>query len=144
MKIIVINGPNLNLLGEREPHIYSNESLAEIMEWLRHQPVAQKVHLSWIQSNHEGALIDYIHEAKSKFDGILINPGALAHYSFSLRDAIVAVGLPTVEVHLSDIATREEFRKTSVIRDVCVGYIAGLGKNSYAEGLRLLLENLKT
>ncbi len=138
----MINGPNLNLLGEREPQIYGKESLLEIMEWLQLQPVARGHHLSWVQSNHEGTLIDYLHEAKAKMDGILINPGALAHYSFALRDAIAAVGLPTVEVHLSDINTREDFRKVSVIKEVCIGHITGLGKNSYVEGLKLLLENL--
>ncbi len=138
MKILVINGPNLNLLGKREPEVYGTDSLEDIMDWLSAQPEAEGHEITWFQSNHEGAIIDRIHEAIGETDGIIINPGALTHYAYALSDALAGVNIPTVEVHLSDIHSREDFRKISVIKDVCVDQISGLGKHSYIEGLKIL------
>ncbi len=139
MKIVVINGPNLNLLGKRELEIYGSETLNEIMDWLKATPEAEGHELVHFQSNHEGAIIDQIHKAMDRVDGIIINPGAFTHYSYAIRDAIAAVGIPTMEVHLSDIHSREDFRKISVIAPVCVGQISSLGKESYLEGLKKLI-----
>ena len=139
MKILVINGPNLNLLGIREPDIYGIETLADIRNWLDRQPEATGHNIRWFQSNHEGDLIDQIQSTISLFDGIIINPGALTHYSFAIRDAIASVNTPTVEVHLSDINSREEFRRVSVIKDECISQISGLGKQGYLEALKTLI-----
>jgi len=139
MNILVINGPNLNLLGSRESEIYGHETLDEIMSWLAEQPEAQGHSLNYFQSNHEGAIIDRIHQALDKADGILINPGAYTHYSYAIRDALAAVGIPTVEVHLSAIDQREPFRRTSVIKDICISQVSGKGKESYLVGLKHLL-----
>ena len=142
MKILVINGPNLNLLGIREPDIYGIETLEDIQHWLDRQPDANSHDITWFQSNHEGDLIDQIQTTISLFDGIIINPGALTHYSFAIRDAIASVNTPTVEVHLSDINTREEFRKVSVIKDECISQISGLGKHVYIEAVKTLVNHL--
>ena len=142
MKILVINGPNLNLLGIREPDIYGIETLADIRNWLDRQPEANGHNIRWFQSNHEGDLIDQIQSTISLFDGIIINPGALTHYSFAIRDAIASVNTPTVEVHLSDINSREEFRKVSVIKDECISQISGLGKHVYIEAVKTLVNHL--
>jgi 3-dehydroquinate dehydratase-2 len=142
MKIIVINGPNLNLLGKREPEIYGSESLDEIEQWLCQQPDTANIELHFIQSNHEGVIIDTVHDSIDKYDGIIINPGAFTHYSYAIRDAIAAVTIPTVEVHLSDIHNREDFRKISIIKPVCIQQICGLGKAGYLEGLRVLHNHL--
>ena len=139
MNILVINGPNLNLLGLREPDIYGSESLSDIENWLNDQPEADGHSITWFQSNHEGELIDHLHEAMGKFESIIINPGAFTHYSYALRDAIAAVNIPTVEVHLSDINNREDFRKVSVIKDVCLDQISGLGKIGYLKGIQRLV-----
>ena len=117
MKILVSNGQNLNLLGIREHEIYGIETLEDIRNWLNIQPDASGHDITWFQSNHEGDLIDQIQTTISLFDGIIINPGALTHYSFAIRDAIASVNTPTVEVHLSDINSREEFRRFSVLND---------------------------
>ena len=138
MKILVINGPNLNLLGKREPDIYGSETLDEIEQWLCEQPDTTSMELKFFQSNHEGVIIDTIHEVIGRFDGIIINPGAFTHYSYAIRDAIEAVNIPTVEVHLSDIYKREDFRKISVIKPVCVQQICGLGKVGYLNGVKVL------
>ena len=142
MKILVINGPNLNLLGIREPEIYGSETLEDIGNWLDEQPDADTHDIIWFQSNHEGDLTDQIQSTISLFDGIIINPGALTHYSFAIRDAIASVNTPTVEVHLSDINSREEFRKVSVIKDECISQISGLGKHVYIEAVKTLVNHL--
>ena len=139
MKILVINGPNLNLLGVREPDVYGSETLADIENWLNEQPEADGHYITWFQSNHEGEIIDQLHSTIKEVDGIVINPGAFTHYSYAIRDALTAIDVPTVEVHLSNIYQREEFRKISVIKDVCVGQYFGKGKNSYLEAFRLLI-----
>jgi 3-dehydroquinate dehydratase-2 len=139
LNILVINGPNLNLLGVREPDVYGSETLIDIENWLNEQPEADSHSITWFQSNHEGELIDHLHEAMGKFESIIINPGAFTHYSYALRDAIAAVNIPTVEVHLSDINNREDFRKVSVIKDVCLDQISGLGKIGYLKGIQRLV-----
>ena len=139
MKILVINGPNLNLLGIREPEIYGSETLEDMGNWLDEQPDADTHDIIWFQSNHEGDLIDQIQTTTNLYDGIIINPGALTHYSFAIRDAIASVNTPTVEVHLSDINSREEFRRVSVIKDECISQISGLGKQGYLEALKTLI-----
>lgn len=145
MKVLIIHGPNLNLLGTREPEIYGTLTLAGLnqylLDWASPPPIA--IELTFFQSNHEGAIIDFIHAHRHTADGMVINPGALTHYSYALRDAISAVNLPTVEVHLSDIHQREDFRKISVIAPVCLKQISGLGKNSYLAGLEFLVDYLK-
>ena len=139
MKILIINGPNLNLLGVREPDIYGSESLSDIENWLNDQPEADGHSITWFQSNHEGELIDFIHGAMGNVGGIVINPGAFTHYSYAIRDAIAAINVPTVEVHLSDINTRGNFREISVIKDVCLDQISGLGKIGYLKGIQRLI-----
>lgn len=142
-KVLIINGPNLNLLGVREPGIYGSLSLPSIEGELQGIAPDLKVELSFFQSNHEGEIIDQIHQAMSTQDGIVINPGAFTHYSYAIRDAISAVKLPVVEVHLSNIHQRETFRHHSVIAPVAIGQISGLGSYSYELGLRALLQHLQ-
>jgi 3-dehydroquinate dehydratase-2 len=137
-RILALHGPNLNLLGTREPQVYGSETLAEIEAELLALGADLGLDVESKQSNHEGQLIDWIHAAQGGFDGILINPGGLTHTSVALRDAISGVGIPCVEVHLSNIHAREEFRRHSITAGACVGAVLGFGKTSYLLGLRAL------
>ena len=138
MNILVINGPNLNMLGTREPEVYGYETLEELMMWLQTSPEGVNHQFKFYQSNHEGTIIDTIQDEREWYDAIIIYPGALAHYSYSIRDSIASINRPTVEVHLSDIHSRESFRNKSVISDVCIKMICGQGKKGYLEALKLL------
>ena len=138
MNILIINGPNLNMLGVREPDIYGKQTYDDLLDLIRAEAVRLGVVVKFVQSNHEGALVDTIQAAYGTADGIVINPGAYTHTSVALLDAVKAVGIPTVEVHISDPDTREEFRKVSYIRAACVGSIKGHGFEGYLEALRLL------
>ena len=143
MRILVLHGPNLNLLGKREPEIYGSHTLEDINRTLMSQANLLGVTLDCFQSNHEGELIDLIHSALGVRDGILINPGAYTHTSVGLRDALSGVNIPTVEVHLSNIYRREEFRHHSYIAPIAVGQISGFGADSYRLGLDALVNHLK-
>ncbi len=144
IKILVIHGPNLALLGEREVSVYGNFTLDEINEKLNGLARQENVELEIVQLDGEGEIVEKIGKARKNFQAILINPGAYTHYSVAIRDAIAAVSLPTVEVHLSNIYAREEFRHKSVIAPVAVGQISGFGVNSYLLGLKAAVEFLKT
>lgn len=143
MKLLLINGPNLNLLGSREPEKYGSTTLADIENELKNIASEHNSDLETFQSNHEGEIIDKIHSAKGKYDGIIINAGGLTHTSVSLRDAISSVAIPTVEVHMTNIHAREEFRHTSYISGVSVAQVVGFGKNSYTLALKGLIDYLK-
>ena len=140
MKLIIVNGPNLNLLGEREPEIYGNESLDEINKWIQNHELCIDIEFEFFQSNSEGDIIDFLHSKRGEVDFCILNAGALTHYSYALRDAIVSTQISTVEVHLSNIHKRENFRKTSVIKNVCIGQFYGKGKQSYINGIKHILE----
>ncbi len=129
--ILLVNGPNLNLLGEREPEIYGRTTLREIEEMVRHACSGWNVEVTAFQSNHEGQLIDFIHEHRKSARGIIINPGAFTHTSIALHDCLKAVSFPAIEVHLSNLHTREEFRRSSVTAAACRGQITGLGARGY-------------
>ncbi len=130
-KVLVINGPNLNLLGTREKNIYGTQTLESIAKKVMEEAEKLSLFVDFVQSNHEGEIIDKIQEAKGEFDIIVINPGAFTHYSVAIRDAIKSVEIPTIEIHISNIYAREDFRSISVIAPVCVGQICGFGVNSY-------------
>ena len=138
MNILIINGPNLNLLGLREPDIYGKRTYRDLVELIRAEAEQLGVSVEFVQSNHEGALVDAIQDAYGRFDGIVINPGAYTHTSIALLDAVKAVGVPTIEVHISDPDLREDFRKISYIRAACIASIKGHGLEGYLEALRLL------
>ena len=139
MNILVINGPNLNLLGEREPELYGTETLDELMMWLANCSECIEHDFKFYQSNHEGEIIDFIHDERHWTQGIIINPGAFTHYSYAIMDAIKSVNISTVEVHITDLKKRDDFRKKSVIATVCIKQISGLGKHSYLEGVKELI-----
>lgn len=140
MKILILHGPNLNLLGTREPEVYGSMMLDDINNKLIELGEELGTEVKCLQSNHEGALIDALHEARAWADGVVFNPGGYTHTSVALRDAISAIKIPVVEVHLSNVYAREEFRHTSMISGVCKGKIAGFGWRSYMLGLRALVE----
>ena len=143
MKILVINGPNINMLGIREPEIYGSENYSSLLEKISVYAKEKNAEVDFFQSNHEGALVDKIQEAFGVFDGIVINPGAYTHTSIALLDAVKAVGIPTVEVHISDLSKREDFRKISYIRLGCVASVIGKGTDGYLEAMDILLERGK-
>ena len=137
--IVVINGPNLNLLGEREPEIYGSQTLEELNREIEEYADGKDVELKFFQSNHEGEIIDLLHEFRNDSDGFILNPGAFTHYSYAIRDAVAAISPPVVEVHLSDITSREEFRKVSVIEPVAAKQFSGEGVGSYFKAIDFLL-----
>jgi len=138
-KILIINGPNLNMLGKRETNVYGNQTLESIAILVNEEAERLGVETTFVQSNHEGEIIDSVHQAVGKYDCIVINPGAYTHYSYAIRDAIKAVEIPTIEVHISNIHNREDFRRESVIAPVCIGQICGFGANSYIIALHASL-----
>ncbi len=140
MKIMIINGPNLNLLGIREPQHYGRETYADLIEKIKAHAEKLGIETEFYQSNHEGDLVDCIQSTYQKHDGIVINPGAYTHTSIALLDAVKSVGTPTVEVHISDVDSREEFRRISYIRAACIATVSGHGTNGYLEALDILKE----
>ncbi|HYZ14806.1 MAG TPA: type II 3-dehydroquinate dehydratase [Candidatus Acidoferrum sp.] len=142
MNVLVVNGPNLNLLGEREPSVYGRMTLPQLERRVRAHARKRRQRVRFFQSNHEGAIIDELQRQRKWASGVVINPGAFTHYSYAIRDALASIALPAVEVHLSDVNAREEFRKISVVRDVCVAVRAGKGLDSYLEALDLLAERV--
>lgn len=144
MKIMVINGPNINMLGTREPEIYGSLTLEDIINEINDYAKTLEVEIETFQSNVEGEIVTSVQKAKNDCCGIVINPAAYTHTSVAIRDAIAAVGLPCVEVHLSNIHNREEFRKNSLTAPVCIGQIAGFGANSYKLGLKALVDFIKS
>ncbi len=143
-RILVLNGPNLNLLGTREPDSYGTMTLGEVNSALEELAGELEAELRCLQSNHEGAMIDAIHETAGWADGIIMNPGAYTHYSYAIRDAIAAVDLPAIEVHLTNVHARETFRHTSVVSPVCLGQVIGLGWRGYLLALRGLVGYLES
>ena len=143
MRIAVLNGPNLNLLGQREPEVYGHTSLAEIEVMVREAARAAGVEIDWFQTNHEGAMVEAVQGLKGRADGALINAAALTHSSLALRDALLAVKIPFVELHLSNIFAREPERRHSVIADLAVGMVTGFGAQSYLLALQALMGRLR-
>jgi len=142
MRVLVLHGPNLNLLGEREPEIYGTQTLDEINESIAGTAKKLGLEVRCEQHNGEGAIVEALHAARNEYSGVVINPGAYAHYSYAIADAISAISIPVVEVHLSNIAAREPFRRISVTAAACRGSISGLGAGSYVLALRALAEML--
>lgn len=140
MRIIILNGPNLNMLGEREPAIYGTKTYNDLKKVIIDEAKKQRVSVIIKQSNHEGKLIDWIQRYRNRVQGIIINPGALTHYSYALYDCLKGISVPVVEVHLSDIKKREGFRQLSVIEPACIKQLSGLGFNGYIEAINVLLE----
>lgn len=138
-KILVVNGPNLNMLGIREPGVYGRENYQTLCDMIKEKADEIGAEVAFFQSNSEGELIDALHRAYSEYDGVIINPGAYTHYSYALHDAIKAIGLPVIEVHISNIHTREEFRHKSVTAPACIGQICGLGLYGYILALEALI-----
>lgn len=138
MNILIINGPNLNLLGEREPEIYGSDTLQDLNDWIAKHPSSKGHTLKFYQSNHEGSILDTLQGNRKWADGVVINAGALTHYSYALADCITGCQIKAVEVHISDIHAREEFRKVSVLEAVCIKQISGHGKQGYIEAIELL------
>ncbi len=141
LRILILNGPNLNLLGEREPEVYGNETPDDLARKLK--KTFSKNHLDLKQSNVEGELVNFLHGARKKYDGVVFNPGAYSHYSIALRDAVAGIPIPVVEVHLSNIYAREEFRKHSMIAPACIGQISGFGTDVYVLGVEALMRHLE-
>lgn len=141
MHILIINGPNLNLLGSRQPEIYGDQTLEQVNNYIK--DYFKRVKISFFQSNHEGEIIDQIQKFCTQYDGLVINPGALTHYSYAIRDAIASVDKPVVEVHISNLAGRESFRQKSVISEVCSGTISGFGIYGYILAAQALAHHLK-
>jgi 3-dehydroquinate dehydratase-2 len=142
-RVLVLNGPNLNLLGTREPEVYGTDTLDDVVAGMRRHVEGRDVELRAVQSNIEGELVDALHEARAWADGVVFNPGAFTHYSIALRDAISGTGLAVVETHLSNVHAREEFRHRSVLAAVCIGVVAGFGIDSYVLALDGLLGHVE-
>ena len=138
MKIIVINGPNLDMLGKRKPTVYGNNTLEDLENYIRNE-FKEKIDVEFFQSNYEGAIIDMLHRANDEFDGVVINPGAFTHYSYAIHDAIKSIKTKVVEVHISNVHQREEFRQKSVTAAACIGQISGLGFYGYILGINAIL-----
>lgn len=143
-KVLLMNGPNLNMLGTREPEIYGKTTLADIEAMVKAHGAELGVEVDCFQSNHEGALIDMIHKAHYEYDGVVYNPGAHTHYSYAIRDAVGSIDTPVVEIHISDVDSREKFRATSVVAPACVAQIKGHGIQGYNEALDGLLQGWST
>ena len=143
MKILVMNGPNLNMLGLREPQHYGRETYASLVERIRAHCEGKGIDVTLFQSNHEGAMVDEIQNAMGVYDGIVMNPGAYTHTSIAIPDALKAVGIPCVEIHISDVNQREEYRKISYVRPACIGSVIGHGTDGYMEAIDLLVAHLE-
>ena len=141
MKILVLNGPNLNMLGIREPEIYGNNTYEDLCDLIKAYAKEKRIKVDIFQSNHEGDLVDEIQDAYSEYNGIVINPAAYTHTSVALLDALKAVGIPAVEVHISDVSKREDYRRISFVREYCFATVSGLGFDGYLKAIDLLLEN---
>ena len=143
MKILVINGPNINMLGIREPEIYGKDTYEDLISYIKKEADKEGTDVSFFQSNHEGAIVDEIQRAYKKYDGIVINPAAYTHTSIAILDAVKSVGIPTVEVHISDVSKRESFRSVSYIRQACIGTVMGKGIKGYVDGILLLKDYIE-
>ncbi len=143
MKILVMNGPNLNLLGIREPEHYGRETYADLCEKIKAHCRAKGIEVTLFQSNHEGVMVDEIQSAMGVYDGIVMNPGAYTHTSIAIPDALKAVGIPCVEIHISDVNSREEYRKISYVRPACIGAVIGHGTDGYLEAIDLLASHME-